>query len=401
MTKSELPLPWAQLRQLMLKRQQLGSALSGRAGVLAVIEQLGYVQIDSVHVVERAHHHVLFDRVRDYQASWLDDLLEQRQIFEYWAHAAAYLPMRDYRFSLYRKHQLQQGQQHWFPADHQQMREVRARIRAEGPLKASDFAAPDGKKGGSWWNWQPAKKALEQLYMQGELMVVRRERFQKVLDLTERVLPAGTDTRLPDEREYGLHLIDQYLHSQLVGTAAQISYLRRGIKPLISQLLQELEHSGVLQSFSWQGQRYYGKADSWQPVRHKKQLWLLNPFDNLLIQRQKLQHWFNFDFQLEIYQPAEKRQFGYYTLALLWGNEFVGLADVKAERASGRLLLQHLRVEPSALKDDDFTAAFVSAVSKYAAFNGCHEVQLNRAEQEVVQWFAQDVRPHLPADTLR
>ena len=95
MTKSELPLPWAQLRQLMLKRQQLGSALSGRAGVLAVIEQLGYVQIDSVHVVERAHHHVLFDRVRDYQASWLDDLLEQRQIFEYWAHAAAYLPMRD------------------------------------------------------------------------------------------------------------------------------------------------------------------------------------------------------------------------------------------------------------------------------------------------------------------
>lgn len=401
MTLSQLPLPLPQLRQLILKRQLLGSSQRGRAGVLAAIEQLGYVQIDSVHVVERAHHHVLFDRIRDYQPGWLDDLLAQKKIFEYWAHAAAYLPMRDFRFSLYRKHQLQQGQKHWFPADHRQMQEVRARIRAEGPLKASDFAVSDGKTGGSWWNWQPAKKALEQLYMQGELMVVRRERFQKVLDLTERVLPAGTDTRLPDDREYGHHLAEQYLHSQLVGTAAQISYLRPGIKPVVSQLLQELEHSGLLQSFSWQGQRYYGKPDSWQQVRRKKQLWLLNPFDNLLIQRQKLQHWFNFDFQLEIYLPAEKRQFGYYALALLWGNEFVGLADVKADRSRGVLLLQHLRVDQTLLQDDDFTAAFVQAVSKYAIFNGCQQVELNRAEPSVGQWFAQDVSPYLLADILR
>ena len=389
-----LPLSPTEFLQLLLAKQHLSTPQSRRSGTLQAIEQLGYVQIDSINVVERAHHHVLFNRVKNYQPQWLDDLLEKKQIFEYWSHAAAFLPMRDFRFSLYRKAQLQQGQKHWFAPDHQQMREVRARIRAEGPLKAADFAKTT-EASGPWWDWQPAKKALEQLFMQGELMVVRRERFQKVLDLTERVLPSGTDCRVPDEREYALHLIERFLQCHVAGTAAQISYLRPGMKAPVAALLRELAHSGVLQCFLYQGQSYYAQTEQWQLPAKATQVYLLNPFDNLLIQRQRLQHWFGADYQLEIYVPAEKRQFGYYSLPVFYGTQYVGLVDVKAQRDRGLLLLQHLQLAPQWLRKSRFVQQFAKAIQAYAGFNGCFKVALVRAEPTLQQWFQNEISPLL------
>lgn len=389
-----LPLTHPELLQLLLARQGLSKPLSGRSGVQQTIEQLGYVQIDSINVVERAHHHVLFNRVKNYQPQWLDELLQQKQIFEYWSHAAAFLPMRDFRFSLYRKAQLQHGQKHWFAPDHQQMQEVRARIRAEGPLKAADFAKTT-EASGPWWDWQPAKKALEQLFMQGELMVTRRERFQKVLDLTERVLPSGIDCRVPDEQEYADHLIERFLQSHATGTAAQISYLRPGMKAPVTTLLKELAHSGVLQSFQFQGQTYYGHSEQWQIPAKATAVYLLNPFDNLLIQRQRLQHWFGADYQLEVYVPAEKRQFGYYSLPVFYGAAYAGLVDVKAQRNEQRLLLQHLQLEKQWLTKSRFCQQFAKALQAYAGFNGCTEVVLVRAETELKQWFDKEISPLL------
>lgn len=393
-----LPLAHPELLQLLLSRQGLSKPLTGRSGVLQAIEQLGYVQIDSINVVERAHHHVLFNRVKNYQPQWLDELLQQKQIFEYWSHAAAFLPMRDFRFSLYRKAQLQQGQKHWFTPDHQQMQDVRARIRAEGPLKAADFAKTS-EANGPWWDWQPAKKALEQLFMQGELMVVRRERFQKVLDLTERVLPSGVDCRVPDEQEYAQHLITRFLQSHAVGTAAQISYLRPGMKAPVSRLLQELVYSGELHAFKFQGQTYYGDLAEMATLSASRtashQVQLLNPFDNLLIQRQRLQHWFDVDYQLEVYVPAEKRQFGYYSLPVFYGPRYVGLVDVKAQRAEQRLLLQHLQLDKQWLSKSRFCQQFAKALQAYARFNGCDEVVLVRAESKLIQWFDKEISPLL------
>lgn len=389
-----LPLAQPDLNRLLLSQQGLSKPLKGRAGVLQAIEQLGYVQIDSINVVERAHHHVLFNRVSNYQPQWLDDLLEQKQIFEYWSHAAAFLPMRDFRFSLFRKHQLQQGQKHWFAPDHQQMREVRARIRAEGPLKAADFAKTH-QASGPWWDWQPAKKALEQLFMQGELMVVRRERFQKVLDLTERVLPGGVDCTMPDEREYALHLISRFLQTHVVGTAAQIAYLRPGMKAPVSVLLQEMAHGGELQAFVFQGQTYYGAAGAWALTQTPARVHLLNPFDNLLIQRQRLQHWFGADYQLEVYVPAAKRQFGYYNLPVFYGTAYAGLVDVKAERAGRRLLLQHLQLAPQWLGKARFCQQFAKALLAYAQFNQCDTVVLVRAEAKLKDWFEKEISPQL------
>lgn len=391
-----LPCSAAELRQLLLAAQQLQRPAQGLSGTLQAVSQLSYVQIDSIHVVERAHHHVLFNRVRGYQPDMLDQLLARRQIFEYWSHAAALLPIADYRFSLYRKQQLMHGELHWFAPDEPLMREVKARITAEGPLRASDFVKTDHKNG-AWWDWQPAKKALEQLFMQGELMVLRRDKFQKVFDLTERVLPAGVDCRVPTEREMAEHLVERFLAAHLLGTATQISYLRRGIKAAVQQVLTERHANGDLQAFQHQGQRYYGAPAQWDwsllQQRASAQVLLLNPFDNLLIQRQRLAHWFDADYQLEVYVPAAKRQFGYYSLPILWGTDYVGLVDVKADRQQRILLLQHLQLNTACLASRRFQRSFNKALAQYASFNGCDRMRLIKANAEIQRWFAQTINP--------
>ncbi|WP_333796227.1 winged helix-turn-helix domain-containing protein [Rheinheimera sp.] len=385
---TQLPLSPDEFRLLNLQQQGLLQKAKGKAGTLKMIQQLGYVQIDSIHVVQRAHHHVLASRVKDYQSQWLDELLAKKQIFEYWSHAAAYLPMADYRFSLYRKQQLQQGKKHWFDPNHQQMHEVLARIRAEGPCKASDFTATQAKNG-PWWDWQPAKQALEQLFMQGELMVVRRDKFQKVFDLTERVLPAGLDCRVPDEQEFAAYLVQKYLQSHGFGSVAQICYLRPGIKAAVEQRLLQQRDAGQLVSFQHQQQRYFWQPDLLPPARCRRQISLLNPFDNLVIQRQRLAHWFDFEYQIEVYVPEAKRKVGYYSLPVLYGSIFIGQLDVKAERKNGLLLLQHLLLLPKVKLTAQLAQALGLALAEYCRFNQCHSWQLVKADAEVSRWWQQ------------
>lgn len=375
--------PFSPREWLQLNMQQQG-LLHIEASVPALISRLGYVQIDSINVVERAHHHVLHSRMPQYQSSMLDTALARGEIFEYWSHAAAYLPMADYRFSLQRKQQLQNGGKHWFEPDDKVMQEVRARIHAEGPLKASDFEHTEGKNG-AWWDWKPAKKALEQLFMRGELMVARREKFQKVYDLTERVLPKGINIEVPTETEFARHLIARYLDAHAFGSAAQIAYLRKGIKANVSAQLAAMQSEGELASFKAEGQWYFYRPELQLTSAMPNQVWLLNPFDNLLIQRQRLKQWFDFDYQIEVYVPAEKRQYGYYSLAILWRDTFVGRVDVKAERQTGLLLLQQLTLEAGVMVnglDEDFCAAFDIAVSEYARFNGCDRWKLVKANHK-------------------
>lgn len=384
---SGMPLSPAEWVQLNLQQQGLLQPRRGKAATLAMIEQLGYVQIDSINVVARAHHHVLHSRIANYQPAWLDELVAERKVFEYWSHAAAFLPMQDFRFSLFRKQQLQQGKKHWFAPDHQMMQLVRQRITAEGPLKASDFAATTAKNG-PWWDWQPAKQALEQLFMQGELMVVRRDKFQKVFDLTERVLPSGLDLRVPDTEELIGHLIKAYLQSHGCGTAAQISYLRAGLKNAVQQQLLARQAGGELGSFSHQGQRYFYSQQLPALSASSRKVRLLNPFDNLVIQRQRVLHWFDFDYQIEVYVPAEKRKIGYYSLPLLYGQQLIGQMDVKALRAEKRLLVQHLVLTDKIRLTDALRHALRQALSDYAEFNGCDHWQLVKAEPAIVGWLS-------------
>jgi len=196
-------------KNTLLKHQLL--SVAANPGTDNIIRHMGYIQIDTLSVVARAHHHVLWSRNHKHREEELHQLLKSRKIFEYWSHAASYLPMEDFRFSLPQKQLYREGHAHWFAKNKRIMKYVLDRIRAEGPLQSKDFETD--RKRGSWFDWKPAKIALEQLFMEGTLMVSERKGFQKVYDITERVIPSTVNTAMPTEEEYAEHLVRNNMRS--------------------------------------------------------------------------------------------------------------------------------------------------------------------------------------------
>ncbi len=277
-----------QARKLVLLSQrvpppkQTGAALEVS---LSAIEHLGYIQIDTISAIQRAHHHTLWNRNPQYLSNHLDKLLVSKKIFEYWSHAAAYLPMRDFRYSLLRKQAIANGDEnHWYDRDKQLMKLVLNRIADEGPLMAKDFLH-NGEKIGEWGS-KPAKRALENLFMQGEIMVPYRLNFHKVYDLTERVLPENTDISLPNPQEYARFLIIRYLQANGLGQAGQIVYLLKNTKSLISTTLEEMTLNGEILEISVLGNNYHALPSSLELLNKslsKSKLKNLFPLEFLVI----------------------------------------------------------------------------------------------------------------------
>ncbi|GAB3035582.1 winged helix-turn-helix domain-containing protein [Bowmanella dokdonensis] len=385
MNKIEIKHPKDQqrLRRLALAAQGLLQAqLFGRglSGARKAIEHLGYVQIDTISVVERAHHHVFYNRVPGFAPDMLHRLLQRRGIFEYWSHAAAFLPMEDFRFSLPYKEAIKSGQIHWRKnPDTKLMGELLARIRAEGPLRSRDLDSGQSK-GAGWWDWKPEKKALEQLYMQGDLMVSDRDGFQKTYDLTERVLPEGVDTSTPDMAEFAVHLVEQQLRCHGFATLKGLTYLRRikGLRQAVKALVDERLSQGQLEQVSLGSELFILEAGALeQPLpRVNGRLQILSPFDNAVIQRERLKAIFGYDYQIECYVPGPKRRYGYFCLPLLYRDEFIGRMDCKAHRKTGRLEIKSVHFEPHRFDQDTLTAAFAEAVSQFCRFQQCDSVSL-------------------------
>lgn len=190
-------------RQGLLRQNHFGR---GRHAVNRAISTLSYLQIDTISVVERAHHHVMKTRVANYTANVLNDLqIRDRQIFEYWAHAAAYLPIDDYRYCL----PVMAGSRIKRKPDRKLATEIIRRIRTEGPLQSRDFEGDSKHKSNGWWDWKPAKRVLEQLYLSGDLMVARRDGFQKIYDLRENVLPDHIDDSTPTDEQWCEYLVNR------------------------------------------------------------------------------------------------------------------------------------------------------------------------------------------------
>ncbi|MEO9654336.1 winged helix-turn-helix domain-containing protein [Marinomonas sp.] len=356
------------LSQGLLTKAAAGSAYQQ---TLAALERLGYVQIDTISVVQRAHHHVLWSRNPRYQPEHLDRLIKERKAFEYWSHAAAYLPMQDYRYSLPRKQALKSGvQSHWYKRDAKLMDYVLDRIRAEGPLMAKDFESSVAKRTG--WESKPTKQALETLFMQGDLMISERQSFHKVYDLTERVLPAGIDTSLPSPEDHAEHLVLSYLSAQGLGQLQEMAYLLKGVKPQVEAALNRLMEKGVIQQVSVQGNVFYTTQKSLdlldQRMKRNK-VCILSPFDNLVIQRSRLKTLFQYDYTIECYVPAIKRQFGYFCLPILWQGQLVGRLDCKAHRKNNTLEINQLFIEKKLSKEDAFRAEFAEQLQAFADFN--------------------------------
>ncbi|WP_165733423.1 winged helix-turn-helix domain-containing protein [Polaribacter sp. 20A6] len=348
------------------------------ANTLASIEHLGYLQIDTISVIQRAHHHTLWNRNPEYQLSHIDTLIETKQIFEYWSHAAAYLPIRDYKYSLPRKHAILKNEQnHWFQKDAKLMDAILKRIDNEGPLMAKDFAHT--AKVGEWES-KPAKQALENLFMQGDLMISSRKNFHKVYDLTERVLPDNIDAKCPTAQEHIRFLITSYLRANGIGQAGEMAYLLKNTKALVTAVLKEMYFNKELLEVHVSGQIYYALPNALSLLSKpmNSQLKILSPFDNLLIQRKRMQHLFNFDYKIECYTPAVKRKYGYFSLPILWDGKLVARMDCKADKKSATLHIHHLFFEENFSFNESFKAAFIKEIEAFKSFNNCSGVEVHK-----------------------
>ena len=374
----------AQLRRLALGHQGLAGRRrlgSGLPGAQKTLEQLGYVQIDTISVVARAHHHTLFNRVSKYEEEAVDRLVAKRKAFEYWCHAASYLPMRDYRFALPMMRAVASGELPWVRSRDEKLRaRVKDRIREEGPLFARDFEDPRKERSG-WWDWKPAKRALEQMFMEGELTSVERRGFQKRFDLIERFLPPGVDTTEPSLDEHADHLIDRALTAHGFATARTVAYFRRQarVRARARQRLEQRTRAGDLVArAAASGETIYARPGAFDrvPRRLPDMVRILSPFDNVVIQRQRCLAVFGFDYTIECYVPEAKRQFGYFALPIVFGDGFVGRMDCKAHRRESRFEIKTLFLEGDL--PDAFLPAFAAAVKEYAAFTGCAEIEVGR-----------------------
>ncbi|WP_198931729.1 winged helix-turn-helix domain-containing protein [Labilibacter marinus] len=395
MTKKieSISLPQAQklvlLSQRVLSEQKSSSA---KDATLAAIEHLGYIQIDTISAIQRAHHHTLWNRNHPYQASHLDDLVADKKVFEHWSHAAAYLPMRDYRFSLVRKKAIASGlENHWYERDTTLMNEVLKRITAEGPLMAKDFEHKATTIAD--WGSKPAKRALEYLFMQGELMITKRVNFHKVYDLTERVLPENTNTTFPTNEEYARFLITRYLQANGLGIASEMAYLIKNTKTLVSRMLQQMLSDKEVIEIKVNDSVYFALPKSLELLNNplsKSKLRILSPFDNVLIQRKRMQALFNFDYQIECYVTAAKRQYGYFSLPVLWDGKFVARMDCKADRKSKLFHINHLAMEDKTIKTDAFIHALTKELKDFLVFNECTTIQLHKTTPNTLKPILED-----------
>jgi len=386
-----VPLSNEVARRLAIHCQLLDNNLDlpvGKEGIARTIDALGYMQIDTISVVARAHHHGLWVRQSDYDPVMLHELLaHDRRVYEYWGHAASYLPMSDFRYTLplkekYRRPPTRKWEQERIATCGHMLAPVMERIRGEGPLRSQDFDPPPGKRRGTWWDWKPAKTALELLFWRGDLMISERRGFQRVYDLAERVLPADVDTRMPDDNELGRFLIRRALLAHGFAPAREIhDHLRGTDLEIINATLGEMVEAGEIVPMeveSMEDVKQYAlpemvdKAETIGPP--PETVSLLSPFDNLIIQRKRTQQLFDFSYTLECYVPAPKRLYGYFVFTILYADKLVGRFDPKADRKAGVLYVRRLLFEPGFDVSDHLLTLLAGKLREYAVINGCDAV---------------------------
>jgi uncharacterized protein YcaQ len=359
--------------------------------LLAAIRKLGALQIDTIHIVARSPYLALFSRLGDYRPAWLDELLAEGRIFEYWAHAACFLPAED--FPLHRRIALE-GLRGWFSdswyQDHRAVIDgVLETIRANGPARSADFERSDGRKGGTWWDWKIEKQALEYWFARGDLMTARRQNFQRVYDLRERVRPGWDDDAAPPLEQVEEELVLRAVRALGVTRAGWVwDYFRRP-KPAVLGCLRRLTGQGRLLEVAVEGWDEPGYAhpatrpfleDAAAGRLEATRTTLLSPFDSLISYRERARAMFAFDFTIECYLPASKRKYGYFLLPILHRGELIGRLDAKAHRKEKLFEVIALYLEPWVQVDEDLAAALMGALRECAAWHAAPELVVRRSD---------------------
>jgi uncharacterized protein YcaQ len=362
-----------------------------------VIERMGFVQIDSINVVERAHHLTLASRFQSYRPQVLERLLERdRRLFEHWTHDASAIPIRWYpywkhRFERYRRRVLEHP---WWmerigPDPERSIAHVRERIAAEGPLMTRDFE--DERPAGAetaWWGWKPQKAALEYLWRTGELAIAGRVNFHKVYDLAERVLPAAHAAPAPSDAEHLDWACRTALERLGIATPDELAGFWRAVTlqearawcaaaaaagEIVPVLVESADGSRARTSWALPDWRERAAALPAAPPRVR----LLSPFDPILRDRKRALRLFDFDFRFEAFVPNELRQHGYYVLPILEGERLIGRLDPKLHRDRGLLEVKKLWWEPGVRDSQGRRNSLASALDRLTRLVGAETWEIS------------------------
>ncbi|WP_454617225.1 winged helix-turn-helix domain-containing protein [Bradyrhizobium cenepequi] len=344
------PLSRTDARRIWLRAQRLDTPVpfgDGPAAVAAAVEHLGYVQIDTINVIERAHHHILYSRIPDYRRADLRHAQSvDRSVFEYWTHALSYVPAADLRFFLPAMRQHGREGHKWFnsvtPAD---MRKVMRLIR-QGPLTIRDI--DDDvlvEKEHLWQSRKPSKRALQLAFYTGVLTISERNGMLKTYDLMVRHFGWDKPPKPASGREITAYLLDRALRSQGVVSLDSICHLDAPSKKPVRRLIEARLRRGELVPVALEGagkQEHWSRPEALQPAGEGDPalVHILSPFDPLIIQRKRTELFFGYGHRFEAYVPKEKRLFGYFALPVLVGYEIVAAIDLKTDRPNKKLLMQ-------------------------------------------------------------
>ncbi len=394
-----LELSIKQARRLMLGAQRLAGPAPKRPTrkrMLDTIQQIGVLQIDSISVVERSHHLVLWSRLGNHPTEWLHELYyEERALFEYWSHACAFTPIELYgpfrRRMLNHERLRSKRATEWIEENQDVLDHVVEFVREHGAVSARSFDPPEGAEKAEAWAWygnKPTNLALDILWTNGTLMIDRREGFQRFYDLAERVHPEWNDAaHLPTEDEALDLIATRTLRALGVATAAWLPdyYRSNSASGLIprrraGEVLQRLIELDVAVPARIRG--IDADAVVWKELVGRRiplsRTTLLSPFDSLIWDRQRAAELFDFDIKLEAYTPKNKRQYGYFSLPILYRDELVGRLDSKVHRKERLLTINSLHLEPEFIGKDDerFYASLAATLDDFMAFNGADETRV-------------------------
>lgn len=365
------------------------------ADILRTIQQMSLLQIDTINVVARSPYLVLFSRLGAYPSSWLDDALSRGELMEYWAHEACFLPRSDFplvRHRMLAPHNMGwKYHQSWMEEHAEEIAALKSHIAEKGPVRSADFAHPC-KGGSGWWDWKPHKRHLEGLFTAGEVMVVERRNFQRVYDLTERVIPGWDDEKdaLPQlqaeavmlansARSLGIFrpqwLADYYRLRQpdLTALLRQWQEQQQVLPVEVDQLGEMWVHTSLLPALA---RATDGKLNATHSA-------VLSPFDPVVWDRKRAEQLFNFTYRLECYTPAPKRQYGYFVLPLLHRGEIVGRMDSKMHRSEGVLEIFALYLEEGVRVSQHLENGLIQAINDFARWQGATRVKLGHVAEKL------------------
>lgn len=381
----------AQARALFLDRHGLAAAPSGSgkgSDLQSVIDDLGFVQIDSINTVARAHHMTLHARRASYRPRHLDALHEKaRGVFEHWTHDASLISMQHFphwrlRFARHEAAKAEQWVKWREEGMEQKIDDILRHISDQGPCCSADVGLDEARSSGGWWEWHPSKTAMEYLWRTGVLSVTRRTGFRKVYDLTENVIPP----EYLNARAHAHETIDWACRSALdrlgFATSGEIAAFWALITPAeakawcqgalksgeIEEVLVHSAKGAPRRSFVWPGT---ADADVPEPTQRMR---VLSPFDPALRDRKRAERLFGFFYRIEIFVPEPRRTYGYYVFPLMEGSRLVGRVDMKAERDRDRLNIKALWPERGVRFGPARMAKLETALARSARLAGVADV---------------------------